>query len=269
MVDFPWSKFFWSDWESDQGLRLCSLAAQGLWMRLLCVAAKHEPKGYVAIKGNPLTANDIARLAGASESEAETLMDELDRNGVYSRDRTGRIYSRRMLRDEKRAKTSRKNGKNGGNPSLRKQRGIQPRVIPPDKGRVKTQRPEAICQKPEELSPNVDSSLSSSPSSDDVGDADVNVTGDTRAGRQRYAFEYGIIRLSRKHFENWQTAYPNINLPAELTALEPWAAKKGSQWFFALPNALAKKDREMLLAKEKLLIEATTPRPVSGVQYAI
>ena len=109
----PWSKFFWSDWEADQGLRLCSLAAQGLWMRMLCVCARHEPKGYLAINGNPLVVEDIARLAGVAETEAGILMEELDRNGVFSRNRSGCIYSRRMVRDEKRSKEGRKWKKQG------------------------------------------------------------------------------------------------------------------------------------------------------------
>lgn len=113
MAEMPWSKFFWSDWEADQGLRLCSLAAQGLWMRMLCVCARHEPKGYLSINGNPLTVDAIARLAGVAETEAETLVDELERNGVFSRNRTGCIYSRRMVKDEKRSQEGRKHKKRG------------------------------------------------------------------------------------------------------------------------------------------------------------
>ncbi|MGT2468458.1 hypothetical protein ACVOMV_32405 [Mesorhizobium atlanticum] len=64
-----WSKFFWSDWESDPNLRLCSLAAQGLWMRMLCIAAAHEPIGYVAIAGKGLEETALARLAGCAETE--------------------------------------------------------------------------------------------------------------------------------------------------------------------------------------------------------
>lgn len=109
----PWSKFFWSDWEADQGLRLCSLAAQGLWMRMLCVCARHEPKGHLAIAGNPLDVTAIARLAGVAETEVETLLEELERNGVFSRNRNGCIYSRRMVRDEKRSQEGRKWKKHG------------------------------------------------------------------------------------------------------------------------------------------------------------
>lgn len=150
MSSQPWSKFFWSDWSSDPALRVCSLAAQGLWMRLLCVAAEHDPIGYVAINGRSLGVTDIARLAGVTETAAAELLEDLSRNGVFSRDRKGCIYSRRMIRDEKRRKLNVKNGKSGGNPSLSKQREIFARDIPPDKPPDKPQKPEAIFQKVEQ-----------------------------------------------------------------------------------------------------------------------
>ena len=120
MAEMPWSKFFWSDWESDQGLRLCSLAAQGLWMRMLCVCARHEPKGYLSINGNPLKVDAIARLAGVAETEAETLVAELELNGVFSRNRAGCIYSRRMVKDERRSQEGRKHKKRGLSQSTEK-----------------------------------------------------------------------------------------------------------------------------------------------------
>ena len=94
-----WAKFFWADWLSDVNLRRCSPAARGLWMDMLCVAAQHEPVGYLCVNGESLEACDMARIAGVEEALATSLMAELARNGVYSRDRRGRLYSRRMVRD--------------------------------------------------------------------------------------------------------------------------------------------------------------------------
>jgi len=149
----PWSKFFWSDWESDERLRQCSLAAQGLWMRMLCICAKDEPRGYLTVAGQSLDSAGVARSAGITSDEAESLMAELERWGVFSRDRKGRIYSRRMVKDEKKAKTAQKNGKRGGNPHLDasagKQRKKPPSDNPPDKGSDKAQRPEARGQRPD------------------------------------------------------------------------------------------------------------------------
>lgn len=143
MAGTIWTKFFWSDWETDQALRLCSLAAQGLWMRMLCVAAGHDPIGYVAVAGRGLTETDLARLTGASESEVVSLLGELDRNGVFSRDRHGRIYSRRMTRDARKAAIARKNGKLGGNPTLSDQTPIPASDNRQDKPPDNTQEPRA------------------------------------------------------------------------------------------------------------------------------
>lgn len=147
MSGTTWTKFYWSDWESDPALRLCSLAAQGLWMRMLCIASAHDPIGYVAVAGRGLDETALARMTGCSGSEASELLGELDRNGVFSRDRTGRIYSRRMVTDARRAAIARKNGKRGGNPSLSNSERKTGSDNPPDNAPVKTQEPEATYQK--------------------------------------------------------------------------------------------------------------------------
>lgn len=118
----PWAKFFWSDYAADPALRLCSFASQGLWMRMLCIAAEHEPAGYVAVNGRGLDNPAIARSTGGSVEEVETLLSELESNGVFSRDRRGWIYSRRLVNDAKRRRKASEAGKLGGNPTLRKQR---------------------------------------------------------------------------------------------------------------------------------------------------
>lgn len=129
-----WTKFFWSDHESDPALRQCSLAAQGLWMRLLCICARSETPGFLTIGGNPLGVEDVAKLAGITATEVETLMAELDRWGVFSRDRKGRIYSRRIVREVKKSKEGAKHGKKGGNPTLCKQAKNVVTLNPVDKG---------------------------------------------------------------------------------------------------------------------------------------
>lgn len=146
-----WSKFYWSDWESDTALRLCSLAAQGLWMRMLCIAAAHDPIGYVAVAGRGLKETDLARMTGTSESEVCALLGELERNGVFSRDRQRRIYSRRMLSDVRKSATARKNGRSGGNPTLRKDTVNRASDNHELKGDLKPHKPEARGHIPETI----------------------------------------------------------------------------------------------------------------------
>jgi hypothetical protein len=143
MTATVWTKFFWSDWSNDPLLRLCSLGAQGLWMRCLCVASEGEPYGYLTVKGRQLGVSDIARLAGVTETECDALLSELDRNGVFSRARNGAIYSRRLVRDQKKAAVARKNGEKGGNPTLSNKKEKSPSVKPVDKLPDKPQSPES------------------------------------------------------------------------------------------------------------------------------
>ncbi len=119
MSENPSSRWFWNDWDNDLGLRLCSLAAQGLWMRMLSIAARSD--GYVSVDGRPCSDADLSSITGKPVAEVEELRSELEEKGVFSRDRKGAIYSRRMVRDKKRRTINQKNGKRGGNPTLRKQ----------------------------------------------------------------------------------------------------------------------------------------------------
>lgn len=104
MSNARWSKFFWNDWRGDPALRLCSLAAQGLWMQMLCIAAEADPIGYVTVAGQPLDVRALARLTGEETHVIETLLAELRSHGVFSVTRNGFVYNRRMVRDDKRAR---------------------------------------------------------------------------------------------------------------------------------------------------------------------
>lgn len=112
------TQWFFSDWMSDAGIRLSSLAARGLWKDLLCIAAANKEKdyGFVLINNKKPTPEIMARLVGSTVKEIKPLLAELEQNGVFSRDRRGVIYCRRMVRSQR----NRMNGRLGGNPNLLK-----------------------------------------------------------------------------------------------------------------------------------------------------
>lgn len=196
-----WTKFFWSDWDTDPALRLCSYQAQGLWMRMLCIAAAHDPIGYVAVAGRALDETSIARMTGGTASEVRDLLGELDRNGVFSRDRQGRIFSRRMVKDARRAAIARKNGKKGGNPSLGKGEGNMEGVNQPDNPRLKPQEPSANFQNKQEAIASSVGSDKPTPT-DDPWLKDPNFTKAWDA-----CTETGRKRSSRKKaWPEWRTA---------------------------------------------------------------
>ncbi|MDD3028820.1 MAG: hypothetical protein PHS57_00860 [Alphaproteobacteria bacterium] len=126
-------------------------------MRLLCIAAKSSPTGFVAVAGRPCSSTDIARLSGVSEQEVELLLGELSRNGVFSRDAQGRIYSRRMVRDNKKRFKLRQNGAKGGQTSFLNGKGIFALSEQNDKQQTEQssepQKPESRVHKPESIPP--------------------------------------------------------------------------------------------------------------------
>lgn len=139
----PWLKFFPTDWRADPTLRMCGLAARGLWIEMIAIMHEAVPYGHLLVSGHPPTDAQLAVLAGAPSDQISDLLGELEAAGVFSRTRGGVIYSRRMARIEKKTAIARKNGKNGGNPTLRKDTENPPLDNPWVKGRVKTQKPEA------------------------------------------------------------------------------------------------------------------------------
>jgi hypothetical protein len=110
-----WGKFYWSDWSDDPALALCSLGAQGLWMRLLCLAAQGSPYGHVTINGVAPTIEEIALLVRARPERVARLLAELERKGVAERDPNGALVSRRQEHDGRVAGVRSKAGKRGMN----------------------------------------------------------------------------------------------------------------------------------------------------------
>mgnify|MGYP003382356446 CR=1 FL=1 len=144
MSSSPWLKFYPSDWRADPALRMCSVAARGLWIEMLCVMHEATPYGSMRVNGRAVSDSQIAILAGASIDDVTIWLAELESAGAFSRDDDGVIFSRRMQRDKAKAESDKKNGKRGGNPELGK--GVNPPDNPPVKAGDKAQKPEARDQ---------------------------------------------------------------------------------------------------------------------------
>src|SRR6185312_12753695 len=99
------TNWFWNDWLGDQAVRRLTPAERGVWIDLLALAAGASPVGYVCDdRGRPLSLDEIARVTGAgSPDEVAKLIAGILDKGVASRDRSGRLYNRRMVRDAENA----------------------------------------------------------------------------------------------------------------------------------------------------------------------
>lgn len=142
-MSYPWLKFYPTDWRADPALRMCSLAARGLWIEMIALMHEAVPYGHLLISDHPPTDAQLAVLAGAPPELVTEMLGELEAARVFSRTRKGVIYSRRMVRDEKLSALAAKNGKTGGNPTLKKKTEILPPDNPLVKGGDKPQKPEA------------------------------------------------------------------------------------------------------------------------------
>lgn len=103
----PWMKFYPADWQADELLGMCTLAARGLWIEMIGIMHKADPYGHLVVNGRPPTDTQLAALARCPPDQIPSLLDELENAGVFSRTRTRVIYSRRMTRDERRSKDGR------------------------------------------------------------------------------------------------------------------------------------------------------------------
>jgi len=139
----PWFKFYPTDWKGDDALRLCSPAARGLWIEILCICHQATPYGHLLIDANAPTDDELSVLTGIRFDEIPKLLGELEKKKIFSRTGKGVIYSRRMVRDAKRLSQNAKNGKNGGNPNLCKETEKSLSVNPLVKGGVKAQISES------------------------------------------------------------------------------------------------------------------------------
>jgi len=108
------TQWFWSDWAGDQEVRRLTVAERGLWIDLLALAAVGKPVGYVCDqRGNPISYEEIARFSNCTPTEAESLIAGMLEKGAASRDRTGRLFNRRMTRQAEKTAKKRMAGKLG------------------------------------------------------------------------------------------------------------------------------------------------------------
>jgi hypothetical protein len=108
--------WYWSDWAGDLAVRRLTPAERGLWIDLLSLAATAQPTGFIVDeRGNALPLEEIARFANCSSlAECASLIAGILAKGVASRDRSGRLYNRRMVRDVALSEKRRRSGSTGG-----------------------------------------------------------------------------------------------------------------------------------------------------------
>lgn len=164
----PSFQFYPPDWRNDPGLRLCSMAARGLWIEMMCLMHEGEPYGHLTLQGRPLAPDSLSRLVGESPAQVKRWLRELADNEVYSVAGDGSLFSRRMVRDEelrdRRAaggEAGGKHGNKGGSHGSKGGRPAKPKTPHDGKSKGGLETPLGGEQKPPP------SSSSPSPSSEE------------------------------------------------------------------------------------------------------
>lgn len=227
----PWLKFYPTDWRSDPALRMCSMAARGLWIEMIALMHEAVPYGHLLVSGRSPTDAQLAVLVGALSDQIPELLGELDAAGVFSRTREGVIYSRKMTRTAKKAAIARKNGKNGGNPTLSKDKDNPPSDNPTDKGGDKPQKPYAKCQTVKE---DANASLSLTPDHQPIDEvAEAVLTYRAVAERQGWPIPQQLDQTRRRAIsarlkasggpDGWRTAIEKAAASPFLGAARPFS----------------------------------------------
>lgn len=136
MAKRPAFMFYPADWRKDPELRVCSIAARGLWIDMIALMHEGDPYGHLVVNGVAVSDVQLARLVGESVTAVRKLLAELESHNVFSRNDMGVAYSRRMVADEHIRNVRAESGKLGGNPTLM------------DKGKVKPLVKQTVKQKP-------------------------------------------------------------------------------------------------------------------------
>ena len=100
MGKLPAFQFYPGDWMKDPNVRRCSPAARGVWMDMLCLAFECEDRGVLASGDQPWTDAEISAAVTGPTDVVLSCISELLSKGVCARNKSGAIFSKRMVRDE-------------------------------------------------------------------------------------------------------------------------------------------------------------------------
>lgn len=211
----PWLKFYPTDWRSDPRLRMCSLAARGLWIEMLALMHEATPYGHLLVSGLVPTDAQLSVLVGAPSDQIPDLLGELEAAGVFSRTSKGVIYSRKMTRMQKKAATARNNGRKGGNPSLGKEKGNSSPDNPKVKGGVKPQKPEARDQSKEREANASQKKKRKTPIPEDavISPRQIEIAAEEGHGQEEAEAQFSRFKSSAlandRRYANWDAAWRN------------------------------------------------------------
>jgi len=121
MAKLPAFQFYPGDWLSNTRLQVCSMAAQGLFITLMCYMHQSDRYGYLLVNGAKPDRKQMMKLTRMNPKSFTHALSELLGSGVIKEDENGVLYCRRMIEDQRLREIRKEAGSKGGNPVLVKQ----------------------------------------------------------------------------------------------------------------------------------------------------
>ncbi len=115
----PWLKLHTQDVLADPHLSMCSLAANGLLLHLICYAHHGEPYGYLTNGGLTLTLDNLSTALAWRKRDIRKAWNELVEHGRLKQSVAGVWFIPRMVKDNEYSKKQSEYGRKGGNPTLK------------------------------------------------------------------------------------------------------------------------------------------------------
>lgn len=113
-MKLPAFQFYPADWRKDPGVQALSYHDRGVWFEILCLMHESEQRGKLTLNGNPMPEDALARLLGLDKQNLTKVISTLLEYGVASRDISGCLINRRMVKDEQIRQIRADAGQKGG-----------------------------------------------------------------------------------------------------------------------------------------------------------
>jgi len=96
--DLPAMPFYIGDWKKDPGVRALSKEEKYIWLEMLFLMWESEDRGYLSFNGKPIPDFMLAQMLDISEEKLKKIKEKFEFLNLYSKDKKGRIYSRKILK---------------------------------------------------------------------------------------------------------------------------------------------------------------------------
>lgn len=116
--ELPALQWYSGDWRKDPGVRVLTFEQRGIWFEMLMVMHESERRGALVLNGKPMSEDQIAQVIGCDPKRFKGALAVILDTGVASKDESGAVICRRMIKDERIRQVRKQAGGQGGNPAL-------------------------------------------------------------------------------------------------------------------------------------------------------